>query len=61
MVGMFGSVSFAESATAVKPAVESVKAEAPAVAKKTGKKHIRKQSVARNVAAKKVTTPAAVK
>ena len=61
MVGMFGSVSFAESTTAAKPAVEAVKTEAPVVAKKTVKKHAKKKKVAKKVVVKKVTAPAAVK
>jgi hypothetical protein len=56
MVGMFGGVSFAESATAEKPVVKTeVKSEAPAVAKKKAvSKHARKKVAKKNFA-KKVT------
>ena len=67
MVGMFGGVSFAESATAAKPVVKTeVKSEAPAVSKKKAvkkhaKKKVAKKVVAKKVAAKKEATPAEAK
>lgn len=67
MVGMFGGVSFAETATASKPVVKTeVKSEAPAVAKKKAvkkhaKKKVAKKVVAKKVAAKKEAAPAEAK
>ncbi len=66
MVGMFGGVSFAETATAAKPAVTTeAKAEAPAAKKKAPKKVAKKKSakkvVAKKVEAKKEVAPAAGK
>jgi hypothetical protein len=62
MVGMFGGVSFAESATAAKPVVKTeVKSEAPAVAKKKVVKKHAKKKVAKKVTAKKDAAPAEAK
>ncbi len=65
MAGMFGGVSFAETATGAKPAVTTeAKVEAPVAAKKVAKKSTKKKSakkaVAKKVEAQKEVTPAAV-
>jgi hypothetical protein len=59
-VGMFGGVSFAESATAAKSEVKT-EVKAPVVAKKAVKKHAKKKVVAKKVEAKKEVAPAAGK
>jgi hypothetical protein len=66
MVGMFGGVSFAESATAAKAGVTTeAKADAPVAKKKAPKKVSKKKSakkaVAKKVAAKTVAAPEAAK
>jgi hypothetical protein len=67
MVGLFGGVSFAETAIPVKPAVTTAaKVEAPVAAKKVIKKKVSKKKVAKKVvkkvAPKKVeAAPAATK
>jgi hypothetical protein len=63
MAGMFGGVTFAETATGAKPAVTTeAKAEAPVAAKKVAKKSAKKKSakkaVAKKAAEKKVEAPA---
>jgi hypothetical protein len=66
MVGMFGGVSYAESATAAKAGVTTeAKADAPVVKKKAPKKVAKKKSakkvVAKKAAVKKEAAPEAAK
>jgi hypothetical protein len=66
VAGLFGGVSFAETAAGAKPAVTTeAKVEAPKAAKKAVKKSVKKKSAkkvaAKKVEAKKEVTPAPAK